>query len=207
MLISLIFPERGEKVMNYNRFAEEFGGEGLYFPKKNPKPEDYEKMFAGNSDDTFRLGICLTRKCMKLYADFYSSDILIASPLGLRMIIGAPGDKDRDYDFLASIELLIIDQADLVLAQNWDHLMHLMDHLHLQPQSARNTDFSRVRSWCLNGWSRFYRQTLLFTSHELPEFRSLFNSRCSNYRGKIRTANPVVNGSIRHVAVQVQQVG
>lgn len=206
MLISLIYPEMGGKVMHYNRFAEEFGGEGLYFPKRNPKPEDYEQTFAGNSDDTFRLGISFTRKCMKLFSDFYTSDLLIASPLGLRMIIGAPGDKDRDYDFLASIELLILDQADLFLAQNWDHLLHVLDHLHLQPKSARNTDFSRVRPWCLNGWARFYRQTLLFSSHELPEFRSLFNSRCANYRGKVRVANPVITGSIRHVAVQIPQV-
>lgn len=206
MLIALIFPDLGGKVMHYKRFLEEFGGEGLYFPKRNPKPEDYEQTFAGNSDDTFRLGICLTKKCMKLYSDFYTSDILIVSPLGLRMIVGAPGEKERDYDFLASIELLILDQADLFVAQNWDHLLHVLDHLHLQPQSARNTDFSRVRSWCLNGWTRFYRQNMLFTSHELPEFRSLFNSRCCNYRGKIRIANPITSGTIRHVAVQVAQV-
>lgn len=205
-LVALLHPERGEKVMHYARFEEEFGGDGLYFPKRNPKPEDYERTFAGNSDDTFRLGICLTRKCMKLYADFYSSDILIVSPLGLRMVVGAAGEKDRDYDFLASVEMLVLDQAELFVAQNWDHLLHVMDHLHLQPQSARNTDFSRVRSWCLNGWTRFYRQTLLLASHELPEFRALFNGRCANYRGRVRIANPVLSGSIRHVAVPVAQV-
>lgn len=212
MLVSLLFPD-GEKattgakpqVMHYKRFLSEYGGETLHFPKKNPKPEDYEQTFAGNSDDTFRLGITFTRKSIKLYSDFYSSDILIVSPLGLRMIVGAPGDKERDYDFLASIEMLILDQADIFLAQNWDHLLHVLDHLHLQPQSARNTDFSRVRPWCLNGWSRFYRQTLLFASHELAEFRSLFNTRCSNYRGKVRTMNPIENGSIKHVAVPIPQ--
>lgn len=206
ILIDLLFPKLGGTVMNHKRFLDEFDGESLYFPKRNPKPEDYEQTFAGNSDDTFRIGISLTKKCMKLYSDFYTSDILIASPLGLRMIIGAPGEKDRDYDFLASIELLILDQLDVFLAQNWDHLLHILDHLHLQPQSARNTDFSRVRTWCLNGWSRYYRQTLMFASHELPEFRSLFNSRCSNYRGKVRIGNPVVGGSIRHIAVQIPQV-
>lgn len=213
ILVSLLFPSAigadagasSQQVMHYKRFLDEFGGETLHFPKKNPKPEDYEQTFAGNSDDTFRIGLTFTRKCIKLYSDFYSSDILIVSPLGLRMIVGAPGDKDRDYDFLASIELLILDQADIFLAQNWDHLLHVLDHLHLQPQSARNTDFSRVRSWCLNGWSRFYRQTLLFASHELAEFRSLFNSRCSNYRGKVRLLNPITNGSIKHVAVQIPQ--
>lgn len=211
-IIQLVYPDTGSdsadskpQVMHYKRFLTEYGGESIHFPKRNPKPEDYEQTFAGNSDDTFRIGLKFTRKAIKLYSDFYSSDILIVSPVGLRMVVGAPDDKNRDYDFLASIEMLILDQADIFFAQNWDHLLHIMDHLHLQAQSARNTDFSRVRSWCLNQWSRFYRQTLLFASHELAEFRSLFNSRCSNYRGKVRLLNPIENGTIKHVAVHVTQ--
>lgn len=94
---------------------------------------------------------------MQLYTDFYSSDIIVASPLGLRMIVGAEGEEDRDYDFLASIEVLVLDQADVVLMQNWDHLLHCLDHFHLQPQKTRDTDFSRVRSWAINGWSKYYR--------------------------------------------------
>jgi U3 small nucleolar RNA-associated protein 25 len=205
MLIDLLNADKSSTV-NYKRFEDEFTGDSLYFPKKNPKPEDYEQTFSGNTEDTFRLGISLTKKSMKLYAPFYSSDILIASPLGLRLIIGAPGEKDREYDFLASIELLIMDQMELFLAQNWDHLLYMMDHLHLQPQSRQNTDFSRVRSWCLNGWSMFYRQTLLFSSYDLPEFRSLFNNRCRNYSGKVRTANVVQNGTIRHVVMEIPQI-
>lgn len=206
MLIDLLNPEGKASTVNYNRFVDEFTGDSLHFPKRNPKPEDYEQTFCGNTEDTFRIGISLTKKSMKLYAPFYSSDILIASPLGLRLIIGAPGEKDREYDFLASVELLIMDQMELFLAQNWDHLLYTMDHLHLQPQSRQNTDFSRVRSWCLNGWSKFYRQTLLFSSYDLPEFRSLFNNRCRNYAGKVRTANLVQHGSIRHVVMEIPQM-
>ncbi|XP_055378039.1 U3 small nucleolar RNA-associated protein 25 homolog [Condylostylus longicornis] len=212
VLIQILFGNKAEtakkdgSVRNYKRFLEEFTGETIKFPKTKPKPIDYEMTFAGNSDDSFRLGISLTKKCMKLYQDFYSSDIILASPLGLRMIVGAPGDLEREFDFLNSIEILIFDQTEIFLAQNWDHVIHVLEHLHLQPQSVKNTDFSRVRHWCLNGLSKFYRQTILFTSHELPEFRALFNHKCLNYRGKVIIVNPIEIGSIRNVAVQVPQI-
>lgn len=65
---------------------------------------------------------------MRLYAPFYSSDIIIASPLGLRTVIGAEGENKRDYDFLSSIEILIIDEADIYLMQNWEHILVIPFH-------------------------------------------------------------------------------
>jgi U3 small nucleolar RNA-associated protein 25 len=139
LLIQLLSPQLGSRVMNHKRYLDEFGGNSYVFSQKHPKPEDFEHTFAGNTDDNFRLGISLTKKCMKLYADYYNSDIIVASPLGLRMTIGAEGDEERDYDFLASMELLIVDQAEIFFMQNWDHVLHIFDHLHLQPQTTKNT--------------------------------------------------------------------
>jgi U3 small nucleolar RNA-associated protein 25 len=53
--------------------------------------DDFEMMFAGNNDDFFRVGLMIMRKTIKLYTEFYYSDIILASPVGLRSIIGAEG--------------------------------------------------------------------------------------------------------------------
>ncbi|XP_063985871.1 U3 small nucleolar RNA-associated protein 25 homolog [Diachasmimorpha longicaudata] len=207
LLISILIGEdKGGSVMNKKRFLEDFGGSEIIMPKKNPKPEDYEQTFKGNTDDTFKIGISVTKKTMKLYSDFYSSDIIISSVLGLRMVVGAEGEEERDYDFLASIELLIMDQTELFFMQNWDHLLHVLDHLHLQPKKPHGTDFSRVRSWSVNGWSKYYRQTLIFASQQLPEIHAVFNKRCQNYAGKVKIVNPCVSGTVCQVVVQLPQV-
>ena len=36
------------------------------------------------------------------FAPMAKSDIVIASPLSLRLLVGAAGDKNRDFDFLSS---------------------------------------------------------------------------------------------------------
>ncbi|XP_033154459.1 digestive organ expansion factor homolog [Drosophila mauritiana] len=194
---------RKTSIANYERFLGDYSGNTIYFPKTNPKPMDYEQTFSGNTDDNFKLGIRFTKKTMSLFSDMNSSDMLIASPLGLRMLVT---DKESDFDFLNSIELLIIDQAELFLAQNWENLLHSLDHLHLQPQKLPDTNCQRVRTWCLSGASSFYRQTLFFSSHELPEFRAVFNSKCNNYQGKVRDSNLVKHGDIRNVLTPIHQV-
>ncbi|XP_064542556.1 U3 small nucleolar RNA-associated protein 25 homolog [Drosophila montana] len=196
-------PNTGYSIPKFDRFLSEFSGNTVYFPKTNPKPYDYEKTFSGNTDDNFKIGIRLTKKTMSLYSDLSASDILITSPLALRMLIN---DKDKDFDFLNSIEILIIDQAELFIAQNWENLLYVLDHLHMQPQKLPSTNCQRLRSYCLDATSRFYRQTLLFSSHELPEFRGIINNKCHNYQGKMRIINPIENGDMCNVLIPVKQV-
>lgn len=77
---------------NRSRFRNEFGlPEGavdkLVSAEPGTYPRDHVETFKGNMDDNFRVGIKLTRKSVKLFADFYSCDVIMASPLGLRMSI------------------------------------------------------------------------------------------------------------------------
>ena len=179
------------------------GGRGGGGSKRNRHPNaEHRKLFEGDTDDCFRLGISLTRTTVNLYSDFYTADILIASPLGLRLIIGADGEKHQEYDFLSSIEIAIIDQAESMLMQNWEHVLHMMQHTNLQPKETRNTDFSRLQRWSIEGWSKHFRQTVLLSSFSAPEFNLLYKKHCSNLYAKIpKRDNPV------HHCISVEDAG
>lgn len=85
-------PRPSYQIENYARFMSEYGlppgaVDKLAEAAPGTYPKDHIEMFKGNVDDSFRLGVKLTRKSVKLFADFYGCDIIIASPLGLRMSI------------------------------------------------------------------------------------------------------------------------
>ncbi|KAB0392916.1 hypothetical protein E2I00_003091, partial [Balaenoptera physalus] len=208
LFISLLEGDSKKKIIvsNKKRFNGEYGSDPEERPPNLKRPEDYEAVFVGNIDDHFRTGVAILQRSIRLYAPFYSSDILIASPLGLRTIIGGEGEKKRDFDFLSSIELLIIDQADIYLMQNWEHVLHLMNHMNLLPLDSHGVDFSRVRMWSLNNWSKYYRQTLLFGALQDAQINSVFNKYCVNVQGQVAVRNVPMTGSISHVLVQLPHV-
>jgi hypothetical protein len=104
--------------LNRQQFAHELLNEG--------SAPDYAEQFRGNNCDQFRIGIKLHRCGVTLYAPFYQSDIIVASPLGLQLVVGSSGADKRDYDFLSSLEVLVIDRADVISMQNWTHLEDLI---------------------------------------------------------------------------------
>ncbi|KAI7851631.1 hypothetical protein BDC45DRAFT_538077 [Circinella umbellata] len=169
------------------------------------KPADFLATFKGNIDDHFRLAIKFTRKSMKFYSDYYAADMIIASPLGLRMMIGTEGDKKQDFDFLSSIELVIFDQANNFLMQNWEHVEHILQYMNRIPLDTHGCDISRIKNWYLDKKAQYLRQTLVFTEFLTPEFNAIFNKYFKNIAGKLKIKQKTEDGTILDVIPQVQQ--
>ncbi|KAH7544699.1 hypothetical protein FEM48_Zijuj01G0013400 [Ziziphus jujuba var. spinosa] len=215
-------------VEHMDRFSTEFGTEeiengdrdennsskdgqdfGKLKPHKSSKPADFEALFGGNNNDDFMFGIKFTRRSIKLYSDFYSSDIIVASAVGLLSKIGAADkNKEKDVDYLSSIEVLIIDYADVIAMQNWDFLKAVVERLNHVPSKQHGTDIMRIRQWYLNGYARFYRQSIILGSYLNPDMNSLFKLHCLNYQGKSDRVKLECEykGVLPKVLLQVQQV-
>ncbi|KAL2256554.1 hypothetical protein VTK26DRAFT_1492 [Humicola hyalothermophila] len=199
MIVSICQPDQQE---NRKRFEDGYVDKLSKF--SDEKPEDFRDLFSGNDDDMFRLGLKFTRKTIKYFAQFYNSDIIFASPLGLRMAIGSEEDKKLDFDYLSSIELVIVDQADALLMQNWEHVEFIFEHLNIQPRDAHDCDFSRVRSWYLDDQAKYFRQTVVFSAFNTPELAELQRAHCHNWAGKARLQQECP-GTIQHLPVKARQ--
>lgn len=221
-LIQLTPESQRVNVEHLDRFNAEFGCEdesddddndektsknGKSTTHKSSKPSDWQALFGEkNSDDEFMLGIKHTRKSIRLYGDFYSSDMIIASPLKLHMAIGqAEENKERDVDYLSSIEVLVIDHADIISMQNWSFLTTVVDHINRLPSKQHGTNVMRIRPLYLDGQARFYRQSIILSSYLTPEMNGLFNRQCLNYKGKIKLACEY-KGVLEKVLLPVRQI-
>ena len=89
---------------------------------------------------------------MRLYEHFYSSDIIVASPLAVRLMTGQETDETAakenkiDYDFLSSIEFLVLDQAEAFVFQNPEHVEELFKVINKTPKKLSDlNDITRLR--------------------------------------------------------------
>lgn len=153
------------------------------------KPQDWKALLGEgrNVDDMFTIGLSLSPGGgkgkpgegkgvgVRLYCDFYNSDIIIASPVALHRA-SVPeeggGDADRsgvDSDFLSSVEVCIMDRADVFLMQNWAYVPDIAEVLNSRPagERAARADFSRVRPLLLHNQGKLFRQTLVFSAFQV----------------------------------------
>lgn len=136
------------------------------------------------------MGLKFSRKQLKLFSNFAQSDIIVASPLGLKLII------EKEFDFLSSIEIVIAMDSHIFHMQNWDHLKSVFEHLNKIPTHAK-CDFSRVKNYILDGQANLVRQTLIFSAFQTPELNAL-SSSCQNLTGHVKITHEVT-GSIVNV--------
>ena len=59
---------------------------------------------------------------VKLYSDFFQSDIIVASPIALATKL-ADKDSPEEVDFLSSVEIVVAARCDVCQMQNWSHMV------------------------------------------------------------------------------------
>ncbi|KAJ3540821.1 hypothetical protein NMY22_g4141 [Coprinellus aureogranulatus] len=180
-------PSPSFQIENQARFLAEYdlpagAVDKLTAAEPGTYPVDHVETFKGNVDDNFRLGVKMTRKSVRMFTEFYGCDLILASPLGLRRSI----EKEKNADYLSSIEMLIVDQMDALMMQNWEHVKFVMAHMNKLPKESHDTDFSRIKPWYLDGLAQYLRQSILMSSFEAPEMRALYNNSLKNVAGKVK---------------------
>lgn len=151
----------------------------------------------------FRLGLKLTKTSLKFFANFNTSDIILASPLGMRREIENEKGGAKNFGFLSSLEIVVVDQADALQMQNWAHVQFVFDHLNRIPEVGNGCDFSRVRKWYLDGFARNLRQTIITSQYITSDISALF-SQSLNISGQIKIS-PTYQGVLSNIVSQVSK--
>jgi U3 small nucleolar RNA-associated protein 25 len=173
-----------------------------------------------NDDDDFKIGLAVEENkqkkrndddnsfSIKLFTDFYRSDIILASPLGLKMNTNTKEDGDSGFEYLSSIEICFVSRGDVLLMQNWDHLNDLLPLLNQQPKDTSNIDFSRVREYFLGGQAAHWRQLIVTSSFLDPVIVNTFKRYAKSIAGMVRVRQRIDrdHSSVSKVLLPTQQV-
>jgi hypothetical protein len=155
---------------------------------------------------------------MRLFSDFFISDIILASPIGLRLAIGAPvkdkkANKDKKTkptelspDFLSSVEMVLMPQADVMYMQNWEHVDFVLRHTNKLPTAAHDTDYSRVRQYFLEGRGARHRQLVMSSHFNEPELQAFFREYAQSLAGSVRLKRDWGKGQLSRVVSSAKQV-
>jgi U3 small nucleolar RNA-associated protein 25 len=185
------------------------------------KPEDWLDKFRGNVDDDFKMGIQINpgqgkstgtdagkAPLVRLYSDFLVSDVIVASPLGLRLALekGDGGEDKAAADFLSSIEIVLISQADVMLMQNWDHMEFVLRMCNRLPRADHDTDFSRIRPYFLDGRAAEHRQMIMLSPFQDPSLQAVMRECAKSRAGSVRARRDRAEGCLSSVVSRVKQI-
>lgn len=180
-LVKLFSNENWKGITNKKKFLDEYS--------------EFDSM-----DDCFRLGINVSffENKMKLYTPFDESDIIIASPLGLKL--AKPSDNDKSfknskvYDFLSSIEIFLMDFSEVFIYQNLEHLNEILSFLNKPPKNNQNiVDINRIKENYANNFGEYLRQNIIISQFKCIDIDVAINDICKNINGKILLNGPYEN--------------
>ncbi|TMW61751.1 hypothetical protein Poli38472_010814 [Pythium oligandrum] len=219
-----LLPSNMNSFHNKDRFDQEYG------PSKGDDDEEeddatdkedlkeWQRVFSdGNNDDSFQIGLSLSRRGLKFYSDYTQSDFILASPLGLRQQLGdevvdVAEQQSLSSAFLSSIEVCIVDSASLLLMQNVEHMRYVLQAINVKPKEAPNADFSRLREWNLSFLGAYFRQTIVYAHGVEPMLQNLLHTCCKNQSGLVKYVRNYDSGvgestaSITQIVPQVKQI-
>jgi hypothetical protein len=182
-LINILRGGNWKGVLNKNKFKEEFS--------------EVESM-----NDCFRLGLNFDffENKLRLYQSFDTSDIIIASPLGLKLTtINDEAVKNKKvYDFLSSIEVLLIDFAEVFIYQNIDHLEEILSFLNKVPKNNQNiVNIKRIAEHVKDNDLINKRQSIIVSHFKSLELEVLTKKFFKNIPGGIYTIQENYHGCIK----------
>ncbi|KAK7195977.1 hypothetical protein NESM_000531000 [Novymonas esmeraldas] len=173
-------------------------------PTFRRRPRDYQRSFEGNIDDSFCVGLRLEPARVHVYTHPLNSDVLLCSPLGLRRRIEKNGDV---LVSLSSIEVCLLEDAQMLYQQNWAHVTAVLELLNKRPTDTTHglSDLRRVYAWALEGRSGRHRQTVLSTDVCNATMLATFRTTSVNNSGKMLLQRRVDPGVLSRVLVPVRQ--
>ncbi|OBA25572.1 DUF1253-domain-containing protein, partial [Hanseniaspora valbyensis NRRL Y-1626] len=104
VLTNLIEKSGIDQVDKINKFKDQFNidDDDYSLDKLSTKDDDFKHLFKGNTNDFFIVGVKVTRKTLRLYSALDSSDLVLCSPLGLKLLLESyskpKNDPSKDAD-------------------------------------------------------------------------------------------------------------
>jgi U3 small nucleolar RNA-associated protein 25 len=208
---------KSSSIKNYDQLLSDYGLQ--VDPSSDDdkgKPADWKHIFDGNTDDNFKLGIQVNPASnsskpanIRLNSDFYHSDLIVASPLGLRLAMEKVDSEERvlsEWDFLSSVEVIYVHQADVLMMQNWDHVEYVLKYCNKIPRENRGADFNRIRPYFLDDLAQSHRQIIISSYFHDPCMKALFRQFSHSAAGSVVVRKDWREGSIAQVVSRVGQV-
>ncbi len=157
---------------------------GKWKGTKNKKKFKEEYSEADAMNDCFRIGISFNyfENKIKLYECFEEADLIIASPLGVKLTKNQEENKqEKIYDFLSSIEILLVDFAEVFTFQNISHLEEVLEVVNQMPKSNANiVDINRIKDNYKDNYAAYLRQSIFVSHFKNLEIEMLIKNSCKN---------------------------